>query len=129
MQRSRRLFLILTILVVMSGLASRSGIVDQSSFIGRYSGDTLWALMVYLVMAVLFPKASIAVLILGSLSFSFIIEISQLFKFDWLVMLRSYKLGGLILGYGFLWSDLLCYMSGIGVGAGIDKLIFKVSRR
>ncbi|WP_348983054.1 hypothetical protein [Desulfosporosinus sp. I2] len=33
-------------------------------------------------------------------------------------------IGGLVLGYGFLWSDLVSYTVGIGVGILIERLMF-----
>jgi hypothetical protein len=44
---------------------------------------------------------------------------------DWLNTIRSVKLGGLILGYTFLWSDMLCYLVGIGVGVLFDQTVLK----
>ena len=56
----------------------------------------------------------------ASLLFAFLIESSQLYQAPWLNALRDTRLGGLILGYGFLWSDLVCYTVGIGIGYGFD---------
>ncbi|MCA9011825.1 MAG: DUF2809 domain-containing protein [Planctomycetaceae bacterium] len=42
----------------------------------------------------------------------------------WLDSLRQTILGRLILGFGFLWSDLLCYTAGVAIGIGIDCWIF-----
>jgi len=35
----------------------------------------------------------------------------------WIDGIRNTMLGGLVLGFGFLWSDLVCYLVGIKVGA------------
>lgn len=129
MNRNRLLFAALVIVVLCLGLASRSGFVERGSFIGSYSGDTLWAMMVYLGFAMVFARFSIMRLIIISLIFAFCIELSQLLKYDWLVTLRSYRLGGLILGYGFLWSDLVCYVVGIGLGATLDYAIAPTNKR
>lgn len=56
--------------------------------------------------------------------FSFAIEFSQLYHSPWIDSLRNTRVGGLVLGYGFLWSDLVSYTVGIGVGVLIEKLIF-----
>ena len=63
---------------------------------------------------------SAAKVMLAALAFSFAIEFSQLYQADWINALRRTTLGGLILGYGFLWSDLVCYTVGILIGAGIE---------
>ena len=54
---------------------------------------------------------------------SFAVEFSQMLKPDWLVKIRSTFLGHMLLGQGFLWSDLLAYTIGIAVVYGITALI------
>ena len=49
------------------------------------------------------------------------IEISQLYQAPWIDATRATRLGGLVLGHGFLWSDMVCYSVGIGVGALIAQ--------
>jgi len=58
-----------------------------------------------------------------ALGFSFAIEFSQLYHALWIDQVRHTALGGLILGFGFLWSDLICYIIGIILGIGIEKYI------
>ena len=41
---------------------------------------------------------------------------SQLYHAEWIDNIRATTLGGLVLGYGFLWSDLVAYTIGVGVG-------------
>jgi hypothetical protein len=55
----------------------------------------------------------------------FCIEISQLYHAPWIESLRSHPLGGLILGFGFLWSDLVCYTFGVVFGYLMEKLFFR----
>ena len=45
---------------------------------------------------------------------AFTVEISQLIRGDWLDTIRSTRLGMLLLGRGFLWSDLVAYAGGTG---------------
>lgn len=61
----------------------------------------------------------------AGLLFCFAIEFSQLYKAPWINELRHTLFGRLVLGEGFLWSDLLCYVVGIGIGILVDKLINK----
>ena len=44
---------------------------------------------------------------------SYCVEFSQLIRWPWLVEFRSTTIGHLMLGQGFLWSDLIAYMIGI----------------
>lgn len=125
--RKRNVFVYLLwfVLVIGLGLSSRSRFIDQSTFIGEYSGDTLWGLMVFIGFCILLPKKSTSTICLISLSFAFAIEFSQLLQMDWLNELRQIKLIGLIVGYGFKLSDLVCYAVGIGAGELLDSLLFK----
>jgi hypothetical protein len=45
-----------------------------------------------------------------------------LYHANWIDTIRKTTLGGLILGYGFLWSDLLAYAIGIAAGVIIEFL-------
>jgi len=60
-----------------------------------------------------------------STTICFLIELSQLSQAAWLTSLRSYRLGGLILGFGFLWSDLVCYVIGAALGLAVERLILR----
>ncbi|WP_373330910.1 ribosomal maturation YjgA family protein [Salmonirosea aquatica] len=53
------------------------------------------------------------------------IELSQLYQADWINTLRSTRLGGLVLGFGFLWSDLVCYFVGTLLGVGLEYVFLK----
>lgn len=103
-QQTRRLIFLAAIpIVIVLGLASRSAAADWlPDFVARYSGDTLWALLVYCVFGVIRPVWSAQELVAASLLFAFLIESSQLYQAPWLNALRATRLGGLILGYGFL---------------------------
>ena len=107
------------------GLASRKYINYLPSFLGKYAGDTLWATMVYLGLAFLFNRFNIRKITIFSLIFSYGIEISQLYQGEWINKIRNTLIGALILGRGFLFSDLICYTVGIFIGIIIDKLIFR----
>ena len=48
------------------------------------------------------------------------VELSQLYHAPWIDSIRHTTIGGLILGFGFLWSDLACYSLGVGLGVLIE---------
>lgn len=123
MPRSRALYFCLALLVVVLGLASRQYRSALPAFIGTYAGDALWAAMVYLLVATLWPNAQPRALALGALVLSFGIEVSQLYHASWIDALRATRMGALVLGQGFLWSDLLCYIVGVGIATGADLLL------
>ncbi len=126
MKRNRLLYLILTIIVMVLGLLSRK-ISGLPKIIELYSGDILWALMVFLLFAFLFNKKSTIFIISWAIICSYSIEISQLYHAPWIDAIRNTTLGGLILGFGFLWSDLVCYTIGVIIGIIIDIMINKTN--
>jgi Protein of unknown function (DUF2809) len=58
-----------------------------------------------------------------SLTLAFLVEISQLYHAPWIDSIRQTTLGGLVLGFGFLWTDLVCYSVGIALGLVLESAI------
>jgi hypothetical protein len=46
--------------------------------------------------------------------------VSQLHHAPWIDAIRNTRPGALVLGYGFLWSDLACYVAGVAIAAGVE---------
>ncbi|WP_300701609.1 DUF2809 domain-containing protein [Bacteroides sp.] len=120
MKYKRLIYLVVTFLIIILGLASRKYGDMLPEFPAEYSGDTLWAAMVYFGLRFLFPSVSILKAAAISLLFSYCIEISQLYQADWANSVRNTTLGALIFGHGFLWSDMVCYTVGILLVSAID---------
>lgn len=78
-------------------------------------GDFLYATLIFLAIGTIKPQ--ISTLKIGGLAlvFCYIIETSQLINWQWLTYLRSSYLGHLVLGAGFLWTDILAYTAAIGL--------------
>jgi hypothetical protein len=93
--------------------------------VNMYLGDALWALMIYLYVAIIFKTLSIKRVAIFSLLFCYLIELSQLYHALWIDGIRNTRLGGLVLGFGFLWSDILAYTMGVGIGILIEWMIYK----
>ena len=81
--------------------------------------------MVFLLIGFVFKRKSTLWVAVASLAFSYGIEISQLYHAPWIDALRANTLGGLLLGFGFLWSDMVCYMTGVGFGYIMEKVFIK----
>jgi hypothetical protein len=124
--RSRAAYAASILLVICLGLLSRSKQIPLPAFIAAYAGDTLWALLVFLAFGWLFPAHSSIQVALYAMAFSLGIELSQLYHSPWLDALRANRLAALVLGQGFLWSDLVCYAVGIGLGAVLEQLAKRV---
>ena len=103
-------------LVCVLGIGSRRYAHALPGFIAAYAGDTLWALAAFLGMGLLLPRASTRTIALLAMGLSIAVELSQLYHAPWIDSIRQTTLGGLILGFGFLWSDLACYAAGVGLG-------------
>ncbi|MBT3194616.1 MAG: DUF2809 domain-containing protein [Verrucomicrobia bacterium] len=84
--------------------------------ISTYAGDTLWALMVFMGLGFLLPRAGMFTLASVALVISFGVEFSQLYQSEWIEAVRTTRVGALALGAGFKASDLVCYTVGIAMG-------------
>ncbi|MEL1134694.1 DUF2809 domain-containing protein [Desulfitobacterium sp. THU1] len=122
-KRNRSTFLALVVMTMILGLSSRQFSGYFPSWINLFLGDMLWALMVFFVFAFIFRAKETRWIALMALLFSYGIEVSQLYHATWIDALRQTTLGGLVLGYGFLWRDLVSYAMGIGIGALVDQEI------
>ncbi|HFJ9437758.1 MULTISPECIES: DUF2809 domain-containing protein [Bacillus] len=116
MKRNRLLYALFTIVIIILGLCSRKFAFALPHLLNEYLGDALWALMIFAGFGFLFPKIETKKLAFISLLFCYGIEVSQLYHDEWIDSIRTTTLGGLVLGYGFLWSDLVAYTIGVGVG-------------
>ena len=119
-RRSRWLIVILALLVIAVGLASRRGLVQFPAVLGNYPGDALWAWVVLLCVAWVRPAITRGRLVGVSLVIAFAIEFLQLYQAPWMQALRANKLAYLVLGNGFDPLDLLAYVVGIALGAVVD---------
>lgn len=113
----------LLVLTVSAGLVSRS---DRASFLPEfitlYAGDVLWASAIYIMLALARPSAQPLELLLGTLLLAAFVEVSQLYQAEWINRLRHTFPLGLILGYGFRWSDMLCYLAGGLTAFSVDMI-------
>ncbi len=128
MKRNRTWYFFLVLIVIGLGLLSRVSAPILPNFINLFLGDTIWGAMIYSIMAFIMPTKSSKIVAFFSLSFCYTIEFTQLYHAPWIDTIRNTTLGGLILGFGFLWSDLLVYTIGVGLLFIIEyKLIQKKS--
>jgi len=121
--RSRALYLVLALAVVVLGLASRRYRPVLPPVVGAYAGDALWAAMVYLLACACRPRAGVAALAAGALLFAFGVEAAQLYHAPWIDAVRATRAGALVLGHDFVWTDLLCYAAGVCLAAAADLLL------
>ena len=106
----------IAVLIALGILSRKTRIVPNAC------GDALWAMMVYCCWRIVLIEKPPAVSAAVALITSYAVEFSQVLTPDWLVKLRSTFLGHMLLGQGFLWSDLVAYTIGIAVICGITGL-------
>lgn len=114
--KNNRLYYFLALFITLIlGILSR-----KITGIPLFIGDMLYAVLIYFGFRLLLIDLKKATSLLLSLLFCFGIEILQLVQIDWLISIRKTTLGYYILGQGFLWSDLICYVIGTLLAFLID---------
>lgn len=121
--RNRTIYSLLICSTIVLGILSRKAL--PPNFLDPYLGDFLYALMFFFIVGFLFPNMQTFKVAILSILICYLIEGLQLYDADWLNYLRSYKLGGLILGYGFLWSDMVSYTFGGLFGCFLENKFLK----
>ncbi len=120
--RKRMHYLAFIIGTIALGLGSRTSAVPD--FIYPYLGDALYALMIFFILGFLLRKATSFQLLALAIIVCFSIELSQLYQADWINAIRRTRLGALVLGSGFLWSDFIAYLVGSLFGFSFEKAIY-----
>ena len=129
MRRNRLWYFVAGCLVVALGLSSRRYAALLPEILARYTGDTLYATMTFVGIGFLFPRWRSLRVAVVSLIFCYAIELSQLYHAPWIDYMRHTRVGGLVLGFGFLWSDLLCYAAGVVLGLLVEIALRKTPAR
>lgn len=110
--KKRFIYLVIASVTIAVGLATRKMPQYFPVFIATYGGDTLWASLFFFVFRFIFPVPAVYKIAIGTYAFALAIEISQLYHAPWIDQFRHTFFGKMILGSGFLWSDLICYAIG-----------------
>lgn len=124
--RNRKVYFILIPAVMGLGILSRKLSYLLPNFVNTYLGDAIWAAMIYVMMAFVFANKLPKEVAIFSLLFCYSIELSQLYQAPWINAIRNTTFGALVLGSGFLWSDLLAYALGVGMAFLIEKKFIKL---
>jgi len=123
----RRFAFILAIACIVLGLGIRAGLVPLPALLSTYAPDVLWAMLVFFIAIFLAPRQPLTVVALAALGFALLMECSQLYQAPWINDIRATRIGGLLLGHGFLWSDVVCYTLGIALATGSTYAVCKWS--
>jgi glycopeptide antibiotics resistance protein len=122
--RPRLPYLVFVILLIVFCLPARYTDWYPDVFV-IYIADGLWALMLYFLAAIIFPKMPPLPLLALCFVGTWLVEFSQLYQADWINTVRRWPLMGLLLGYGFRYEDLIAYTIGIAVGFAVDIILLR----
>jgi len=116
MLKKRIIYFLLFAFFIWLALATRKYSTWFYPVIVKYGGDVFWATAFLFLLRMFFPavrliKLSIIGFLLGVLD-----ELSQLYHGPVAQAVRSTYIGRLLFGVGFLWSDIVCYATGILIG-------------
>ena len=106
------LYCFLFIFCIWLAIATRTHAAWFHPFIAEYGGDTIWAGMFLFFLRIFFGKTALWKLALINVGLGVADEVLQLYHAPWIESIRHTRIGGLMLGFGFLWSDIVCYAVG-----------------
>jgi len=119
--RKHSRFALALVALIALGLGSRSP--GMPPLVVLYVGDVLWGSLFFVLGALLRPADSSLRIGIGSLLLAELIECSQLYQAPWAEAVRATRIGGLLLGHSFLWSDLLCNALGASLALFTDAAL------
>ncbi len=110
---TRKLHLLLIAVTVPLGLASRVSALPMPGLVREYGGDVLSAACITFGVCFVLHRHRLAVCVAFGFGICVLIELQQLITVSWLVRLREETPLDILLGHGFLWSDIVCYAVGV----------------
>jgi hypothetical protein len=128
-RRPLLLYVALALGIVAAGLLSRKYPGFLFPVFGKYPGDVLWTMLVYVLWRIARPKASSRTIALLALATSYLDELSQLYQAGWIVNVRSTTLGHLILGSQFEWRDCVAYTVGAFLALIMESTLLIIHRK
>lgn len=119
----RIIYLFCVIFIIPAGLSTRKYGYAMPHIVATYGGDVLYATCWFFFLRMLFAKPPVQRIALYAFIACSIIEVLELVQAPWMKKLQHTPPLGLILGYGFNWSDIVCYATGALIGFGIGRMI------
>lgn len=94
----------------------------RDAFVRPYVGDFLVVILIYALIRAFF-KFSMWSTAIGTLIFSFVVEILQYFKIVEILGLAHSSFARIIIGTTFVWEDLIAYSLGIATALVCEQTI------
>lgn len=109
------------LLTLAAGLVFRFAPLGLPRFAVKYGGSTMWALMIYWVIAAAAASWSRSQVVLVAGTIATAVEFLKLDHSPGLDAFRLTLPGVLLLGRYFAWPDIVAYWLAIGCGAVVDR--------
>jgi Protein of unknown function (DUF2809) len=116
----------LVAITIPLGLASRVDSFPMPDLVRRYGGDVLSAVCIFFGVRFWAHRRSVPSNAVVAYVICVLIELQQLIRWGPLRRLRDETLVGILLGHGFLLSDLACYAVGVAIGVCVTQLVATV---
>jgi hypothetical protein len=123
MKNKRAVYLIVSFVTIGAGFLARLNKQWFPDIVNLYLGDILYAFMMFYIVSFLAVQKTAKIRAVIALVICYCIEVFQLYQADWINALRETIPGKLVLGSGFLWSDLLAYLIGVTAAFLVDKFL------
>jgi Protein of unknown function (DUF2809) len=118
----RAIHVVLIAITIPLGLGSRMRGLPMPSLVRTYGGDVLSATCIFFGVRYVAHRRTLTQCAAIGFIICVLIELQQLYTDAWLVHLRDDTPLGILLGHGFLWSDIACYAVGTCIGAAISYI-------
>jgi Protein of unknown function (DUF2809) len=118
----------LGVVTVLAGLTVRFAPLGLPWFVVKYGGSTMWALMVYWVLAFIWPRSRVGWLALVAGVIATLVELQRLYHSPGLDAFRHSLAGILLLGNFFAVRDIAAYWLAIAVAAVVDGVWVRTAR-
>ena len=123
--RQRVAYLALASVTVPVGLAVRFVPLGLPWFVMKYGGSTLWAVMIYWMHALLWPRCAPRSLALAAGAVATLVELSRLYHSAALDAFRISLPGLILLGRFFSVWDIVAYWMAVVAAALVDAWVVR----
>jgi Protein of unknown function (DUF2809) len=118
--RRRVVYALLLLLTIPLGVAWRMALLGLSPFWFKYGGSALWAMALYWLIAVCFPRLSVVGLSCLAAVVAAVVEFSRLWRVPAVDAFRLTLAGRLLLGRYFSLKNIAAYWLAIAMAALLD---------
>jgi hypothetical protein len=118
----------LLLITIALGLGWRMLPLGLSFFWFKYGGSVLWAIALYWLIALGFPRYSSAGLAMSAAVVAAVLEFSRLWHVATLDLFRLTLAGRLLLGRYFSLKNIVAYWVGIALAAAVDEWLMRRAR-